>query len=283
MLESTIDDFGNSAPTTLCWRSAKMRRLNSLLLLLSAHAASTLRSPSLLDDLERASSALQTPTSPPRGRRLHHHTAPLEPPLLSLERDAHDEHDGHDHSPVNADGTLNEHALHLVRATLDSVHASVAGASGSISPEASRATLGEVKRLQGLCRAITGEDADAAWAELKREKREARDKTPAASSFAGWRRSLGDAYEDWAGPPERVAKAKAARGEAAAARLPGDFAAFRMYATTHPEIAPLLRSGRSARRELPQRLKLRDFAPDGEGGGRGGAAPPATGFGVMDT
>ena len=126
--------------------------------------------------------------------------------MLSLERDAHDEHDGHDHSPVNADGTLNEHALHLVRATLDSVHASVAGASGSISPEASRATLGEVKRLQGLCRAITGEDADAAWAELKREKRETRDKTPAASSFAGWRRSLGDAYEDWAAP--RAARAR---------------------------------------------------------------------------
>ena len=41
--------------------------------------------------------------------------------------DEDDEHDGHDHSPVNADGTLNEHALHLVRATLDSVHASDAG------------------------------------------------------------------------------------------------------------------------------------------------------------
>ena len=260
-----------------------MRRLNSLLLLLSAHAASTLRSPSLLDDLERASSALQTPTSSPRGRHLHHHTAPLEPPLLSLEREehAHDEHDGHDHSPVNADGTLNEHALHLVKATLDSVHESVAGASGSISPEAGRATRGAVKRLHGRWRAITGEDADAAWAELKREKRETRDKTPAASSFAGWRRSLGDAYEDWAGPPERVAKAKRRAAEAAAARLPGDFAAFRMYATTHPEIAPLL-GGRSARRELPQRLKLRDLAPDG-GGGRGEAAPPATGFGVMDT
>ena len=68
------------------------------------------------------------------GRHLHHHKAPLEPPLLSLERDAHDEHDGHDHSPVNADGTLNEHALHLVRATLDSVHASVAGRRGRSRP-----------------------------------------------------------------------------------------------------------------------------------------------------
>ena len=184
---------------------------------------------------------------------------------------------------MNADGTLNEHALHLVRAALDSVHASVAAAGVDLADttcarDARRgeAAAGAVPRDHGRGRRRRVGGAEA------REARNAR-QDAAASSCARLAPLLGDAYEDWAGPPERVAKAKRRAAEAAAARLLGDFAAFRMYATTHPEIAPLLRSGASARRELPQRLPLPcHFAPDGEGGGRGGAAPPATGFGVME-
>ena len=68
-----------------------------------------------------------------------------------------------------------------MRATLDRCRVG-GGASRSIS-QASRATLGEVKQLQGLCRAITGEDAGRVGG-LKREKRGNARQAP-ASSFAG--------------------------------------------------------------------------------------------------
>ena len=66
-------------------------------------------------------------------------------------------------------------------------------------------------------------------------------------------------------------------------RLPGEFASFRLWATSHPEIAPLLGHGRRelggiAQPSLPERLRVRDVAPDG----RDEQPAPPRGFGVMD-
>ena len=81
------------------------------------------------------------------------------------------------------------------------------------------------------------------------------------------RESWRDGWEDYWGPPERVTTARNKAAKQAAERLPGEFASFRLWATSHPEIAPLLGHGRRelggiAQPSLPERLRVRDVAPD---------------------
>ena len=157
---------------------------------------------------------------------------------------------------------LGLHDVHMVQASLDHFERAVSSAKSRLSPEAHDATMHGVSRLQTLCRDITGQDADAAMEERRKEKRAAVKKS--GTVLGQLQSELGLQWTDW---KERVfgsesytfTKKKEEVKQAATAALPGEFAEFRQWVLTHPELKEHVLGDETQR--MPKWLDSSDFAP----------------------
>lgn len=191
-------------------------------------------------------------------------------PLADLERsDSDGDSDSGSEDPTSPEalsretkeGMPNQDQARLVRRVVGVVSDTMKASPG-ISDDCRHATMRKIRNLQSLTSDITGEVADRAFAEHKKEQKEAWYKErKLASTLLGWRMDLGDAYQNfyesqW-GKPADFLKKRADLAHAANERLPGAFDDFYRWTTTHPELKPIL--GGNLHQGLPKQLDMTDM------------------------
>ena len=158
---------------------------------------------------------------------------------------------------VDADGMPNKDKARMVQHVLGVVSEAVDAAP--ISTDCRAVTMHKIRALHSITNDITGELADQAYTEHREaQKADAKKGYELASTLLRWRMDLGEAYESFResqwGKPEAFKRKRREVAQAAAARLPDAFEDFHRWATTHPELRPVL--GDDVEVGLPSQLDI---------------------------
>ena len=163
-----------------------------------------------------------------------------------------------------------------VREVLSHFERKVDEASPRLSPEARGATMHAISDLQQLTRAITGEDADAAVAAVRREEKEKDEREAAAvakgtSVLSKLGAELSRGFRDFRtktwrsvyGEDRNFALAREQVADDARRILPEKFSQWARWTLTHPELRREILDeaddGRGAGTDLPEWLDSRTF------------------------